>query len=83
LSPISKEVTTKRADLTFHLGLSREISNIMAKYDIQMDPKASGKLSQLLGSPKDLVDEREKSVYEIQCHARGRCLELGQMKNQA
>jgi hypothetical protein len=30
--------------------------------------KASGKLSQVLGSPKDVVDERAKSgIYEIQC----------------
>jgi hypothetical protein len=28
----------------------------------------SGKLSQVLGSPKDVVDERAKSgIYEIQC----------------
>jgi hypothetical protein len=64
LSPISKEATTKRAGLTFHPDLSRKISNIMAK----MVPKASGKLSQVLGSPKDVVDERAKSdIYEIQC----------------
>jgi hypothetical protein len=57
LSPISKEVT-KRAGLTFHPGISRKISNI-----------ASGKLSQVLGSPQDqdVVDEKAKSgVYEIQ-----------------
>jgi hypothetical protein len=34
LSPISKEVTTKRVGLLFHPGLSRKISNIMAKHDI-------------------------------------------------
>jgi hypothetical protein len=68
LSPIRKEVTTKRAGLTFHLGLSRKISNIMAKHVIQMVPEASGKLSQVLESPKDVVDERAKSgIYEIQC----------------
>jgi hypothetical protein len=40
----------------------------MAKHDIQMVPKALGKLSQVLGSPKDVVDERTKSgIYEIQC----------------
>jgi hypothetical protein len=33
LSPISKEVTTKRAGLTFHPGILRKISNIMAKHD--------------------------------------------------
>jgi hypothetical protein len=33
-----------------------------------MVPKASGKLSQVLGSPKDVVDEIRKSgIYEIQC----------------
>jgi hypothetical protein len=32
-----------------------------------MVPKASGKLSQVLRSPKDVVDERAKSgIYEIQ-----------------
>jgi hypothetical protein len=68
LSPISKEVTTKRAGLTFCPGLPRKISNIMAKHDIKMVPKASGKLSQVLRSPKDVVDERAKSgIYEIQC----------------
>jgi hypothetical protein len=68
LSPISKEATTKRAGLTLHPCLSRKISNIMAKHDIQMVPKASGKLSQVLGSPKYVVDERAKSdIYEIQC----------------
>jgi archaeosine-15-forming tRNA-guanine transglycosylase len=61
LSPISKEVT-KRAGLTFLPGLSRK----MAKHHIQMVPKASGKLSQVLGSPKNVVDERAKSgFYEI------------------
>jgi hypothetical protein len=65
LSPISKEGTTKQAGLAFHPGLSRNISNIMAKHDIQMVPKASGKV---LGSPKDVVDERAKpGIYEIQC----------------
>jgi hypothetical protein len=34
LSPISKEVTTKRVGLLFHPGLSRKISNIMTKHDI-------------------------------------------------
>jgi hypothetical protein len=68
LSPISKEVTTKRADQAFHSGLSRKISNIMAKHDIQMVPKALGKLSQVLGSPKDVVDERTKcGIYDVQC----------------
>jgi hypothetical protein len=68
LSPISKEVTTKRPGLRFHLGISRKISNIMAKHAIQMFLTASGKLSQVLGSRKDVVDKRAKSgVYEIQC----------------
>jgi hypothetical protein len=40
----------------------------MAKHDIQMVPKASGKLFQVLGSTQDVVDERTKSgIYEIQC----------------
>jgi hypothetical protein len=70
LSPISKEVTTKLAGLTFHPGLPRKISNIMAKHDIQMVPKASGKLTQVLRSRKDVVDEKAKSgIYEIQCQA--------------
>jgi hypothetical protein len=68
LSPISKAVTTKQAGLTFHLGISRKISNIMATHDIQLVSIASGKLSQVLGSPKDVVDERAKSsIYETQC----------------
>jgi hypothetical protein len=69
LSPISKEVTTKRAGLTFHPGLWKEdFQHVMVKHDIQMVPKASGKLSQALGSPKEIVDERAKSgIYEIQC----------------
>jgi hypothetical protein len=68
LSHISKEVTTKRADLTFHSRISRKNSNIMAKHDIQMVPMASRKISQVLGSPKNAVDERARyGVYEIQC----------------
>jgi hypothetical protein len=68
LSHISKEATTKRAGLTFHSGLSRKNTNIMANNDIQMVPKASGKFPQVLGSPKDVVDDRAKSgIYEIQC----------------
>jgi hypothetical protein len=51
----------KRASLTFHPGISRKTSNIMAKHDIQMAPKASGKLSQVLGFTQDVVDERAKS----------------------
>jgi hypothetical protein len=66
LSLISKEVTTKRAGLTFHPGLSKKISNIMAKHDIQMVPKASGKLSQVLWSPVDVLNERAKScIYAV------------------
>jgi hypothetical protein len=45
MSPISKEVTTKRAGLTFYTGLSRKIFNIMAKHDIKMAPKVSGTFS--------------------------------------
>jgi hypothetical protein len=68
LSPISKEVTTERAGITFHPGLSRKISNIMAKHDIQMVLKASGKLYQVLGSFKYVADSRAKTgIYEIQC----------------
>jgi hypothetical protein len=68
LSPISKEVTTKLAGLTFYPGLSKKTSNIMAKYNIQMVPKASGKLTQVLGSRKNVVDEKAKyGIYEIQC----------------
>jgi hypothetical protein len=63
LSPISKEVTTKRAGLTFYQGLSRKTSNIMAKHDIQMVPKASGKLSQVLGSPKDVRTRGQSLVF--------------------
>jgi hypothetical protein len=70
LSPISKKVTTKRAGLTFHPSLSRKISNIMAKHDIQMVPKALRKLAQVLGS-KNVVDEMAKSgIYAIQCQTR-------------
>jgi hypothetical protein len=68
LSPISKEVTTERAGLPFHPGISRKNSNIMPKHDIQMVPKAPGKLSQVLLSLNDAEDDKEKSdVYEIQC----------------
>jgi hypothetical protein len=67
LSPISKEVT-KRAGLTFHSGPSRKIFQHHVKAPHPDGSKASGKLSQVLGSPKDLVDERAKSgIYEIQC----------------
>jgi hypothetical protein len=38
----------------------------MAKHDIQMVRKASGKLFQLLVSPKDVVDEKA-GEYEMQC----------------
>jgi hypothetical protein len=39
-----------------------------AKHGIQMVPKASGKLFQVLGSFKDVVDARAQSnIYEIQC----------------
>jgi hypothetical protein len=62
LSPINNGVKTRRAGLTFHPGLSRNICNIMAKHDIQIVLKASGKLSQVLRSLKDVVDERAKSV---------------------
>jgi hypothetical protein len=55
-------------NLTFHPGLSRKISNIMANHDIQLVPKASEKHFQVLGSPKDVVDERAKSgICDIQC----------------
>jgi hypothetical protein len=68
LSPIRKEVTTKQAGLTFYPGLSKKIPKIMAKHDIQMVLKAAGKLSQVLGSPKDVMDKRAKSgIYKIQC----------------
>jgi GIY-YIG catalytic domain len=40
----------------------------MKQYDIEMVPKASGKLSQVLGSAKDAVDDKAKSgIYKIQC----------------
>jgi hypothetical protein len=67
--PISKKVTSKRAGLTFHLSLSRKISNIMAKHDIQMVPKASRKLAQVLGSPKRCSGRKGKVwwIYAIQC----------------
>jgi hypothetical protein len=65
LPPINKVVTTKRAGLMLHLDLSRKIFNIMTRHDIQMVPK-TGKLSQVLGSPKNVVDERAtSSVYAI------------------
>jgi hypothetical protein len=68
LSPMNKESTTKLAGLKFHPGLSRKIANTMAKHDIQVVFKAFGKDSQVLGSPKDVVDEKAKSsIYEIKC----------------
>jgi hypothetical protein len=69
LSPINKVVTTKRAGLLFHPDLSRKISNTSwhsttSKWFL----KASEKLSQVLGSPTDVLDEIRKSgIYEIQC----------------
>jgi hypothetical protein len=63
--PSAKKDKTKRAGLTFHPGLSRKISNIMAKHNIQMVPKASGKLSQVLWSPKDELKRTKSGIYKI------------------
>jgi hypothetical protein len=53
MSPISKEGIIKGTGLTFQLGFSRKIANIMVKDDIQKVLKASGK-------PKNVVDESAK-----------------------
>jgi GIY-YIG catalytic domain len=68
LQPIREETPKKRAGLTFTPGLSYKIANVMKRYDIEMVPKASGKLSQVLGSAKGAVDDKTKSgIYKIQC----------------
>jgi hypothetical protein len=65
LSPIRKKSKPKRAGLTFHPSLSRKIYNIMAKHNIQMVSKVSGKLFQVLWSPKDVVERAKSGIYEI------------------
>jgi hypothetical protein len=68
LSSISKEGKTKGTGLKFQPRFARKIANIMVKDDIQKVPKASGKLSQVLKTPKNVVNEIAKfSIYKIQC----------------
>jgi hypothetical protein len=78
LQPIREETSKKRTGLSFTPGLFYKIASVMKRYDIEMVPKATGKLSQVLGSAKDAVDDKAKS-YKIQCETCP-ALYIGQTK---
>ena len=80
LSPIEETEKLRWAGLVYHPSLSYKIANVLQKHAIRAAPRTTGKLSQLLGNPKDAIDDHKKSgIYKICCQTCP-ALYIGQTK---
>ncbi|XP_050524101.1 uncharacterized protein LOC126895864 [Daktulosphaira vitifoliae] len=81
-STLSSEGEQKviRSPILFYPGISNGLTKIFKNFGITLVTSKSNNLRDLLGNPKDKVDEGGKSgIYKIQCESCNKCY-VGQTK---